>query len=71
MSSIAKVTRFSDIPRLRKTLTKVLTELKLRMPDNSLSDEKWVEQFEIMVLGSNKEHKNALTDIKNYQESLN
>jgi len=71
MSSIAKVTRFSDIPRLRKTLTKVLTELKLRMPDNSLSDEEWVKQWEIMVLGSNKEHKNALTDIKNYQESLN
>ena len=52
-------------------MTKILTELKLRMPDNSLSDEKWVEQFEIMVVGSKKEHKNALTDIKNYQESLN
>ena len=70
MSSIAKQTRFSDIPRLRKTMTKILTELKLRMPDNSLSDEKWVEQFEIMVVGSKKEHKNALTDIKNYQERL-
>ena len=43
MSSIAKQTRFSDIPRLRKTMTKILTELKLRMPDKSLSDEKWVE----------------------------
>ena len=71
MSSIAKQTRFSDIPRLRKTMTKILTELNLHMPDNSLSDEKWIEQFEVMIVGSKKEHTNALNNIKDYQKGLN
>ena len=71
MSSIAKQTRFSDIPRLRKEMTRILTDLKLRMPDNSLSDEKWVEQFEVMVVGSKKEHTNTLNNIKDYQKGLN
>ena len=65
MSSIAKQTRFSDIPRLRKEMTRILTDLKLRMPDKSLSDEKWLEQFEIMVVGSKKEHTNLFNNIKN------
>tara|TARA_X000001036_G_scaffold360712_1_gene343751 strand:- start:242 stop:457 length:216 start_codon:yes stop_codon:yes gene_type:complete len=71
MSSIAKQTRFSDIPRLRKEMTRILTDLKLRMPDKSLSDEKWLEQFEIMVVGSKKEHTNLFNNIKNYQKGLN
>ena len=71
MSSIAKQTKFSDIPRLRKEMTRILTDLKLRMPDNSLSDEKWVEQFEVMVVGSKKEHTNTLNNIKDYQKGLN
>ena len=71
MSSIAKQTRFSDIPRLRKEMTRILTDLKLRMPDKSLSDEKWLEQFEIMVVGLKKEHTNLFNNIKNYQKGLN
>ena len=41
------------------------------MPDKSLSDEKWLEQFEIMVVGSKKEHTNLFNNIKNYQKGLN